>query len=173
MNANKIDMVRHDLLAQEHGVLVHATDRFHRVVSTDWVEDSDLFRMVMHPTGVGGEHEGDDPAAAAPHTHGSGAHDASGASPHMPSASGGVGEDENGNVQMGEDQEEEEGVREVCERLAGTELGEEMEVDKLCTMGKVGGGSRLFPFSFSAFCSRFPFSVQYLRQPSTERMRDA
>ncbi|ROW07071.1 hypothetical protein VPNG_06656 [Cytospora leucostoma] len=127
---------------EDHGVLAHAIDNFHAAASDGWAGiDGELWLMAQPARVEEGEAErtGDDPvAAAAPHTQGMGALAAAGEPhPQTPLASGGAEEDEDGDVQMGdgeeeeEEQEEEDGrVREVRERLAGTSLGEEMEVDE-------------------------------------------
>lgn len=84
---------------------------------------------------MGAGRTGDDPAAAVPHTQGTRAHTAEGEPhPQTPSASGGAGEVEDGDVQMDnkeEDEEDEDGrVRDVRLQLAATDLGEDMEVDE-------------------------------------------
>lgn len=80
---------------------------------------------------VGTGRAGDDPAAAVPHTQGTSAHAAAGEPhPQMPSALDGAGEDEDGDVQMDEEDSEDGRVRDVRLQLAATDLGEDMEVDE-------------------------------------------
>lgn len=95
-------------------------DAFHHVASDYWGEaDFDMWAMAQAPveegSGAGG-HGNDPAAAAAPHTLGTGAAPAAG-EPH-------IGQDEDGDVEMGEATEE-GAVEAVRLDFARTNLGEE------------------------------------------------
>lgn len=96
-------------------------DAFHHVASDYWGEaDFLLWEMVQAPVeeGSGAGGHGNDPAAAAPHTLGTGASSAAG-EPHPQTQTVLGGQDEDGDVEMGE------AVEEVRLGLARTNLGDE------------------------------------------------
>ncbi|KAL2288466.1 hypothetical protein FJTKL_03845 [Diaporthe vaccinii] len=101
------------------GVL--AVDAFHHVASDYWGEaDFLLWDMAQAPVeeGSGAGGHGNDPAAAAPHTLGTGASPAAG-EPHPQTQTVSGGQDEDGDFEMGE------AVEEVRLGLARTNLDEE------------------------------------------------
>lgn len=135
-----LTMFLHFSQTEEHGDLAHAIDVFYSVVSDDWVDaEEDLFRFARPPVVEQAREEtvqarrvGFDPAAAAPHTLGTGASSAAGEPhPQTHTALGGVQEEEENDdddIEMGEGEEGEE-VEEVRERLARTEIGEDEDVE--------------------------------------------
>lgn len=116
---------------EEHGGLAHAIDAFYSVVSDDWVDAyEELFRFARPPVVEQAREEtvqprrvGFDPAAAWPHTLGTGASSAAGEPhPQTHTALGGVqeeAENDDNDIEMGEGEE----VGEVRERLARTAIG--------------------------------------------------
>lgn len=85
--------------------------------------------MVHAPVEEGSEADGhgDDPAAAAPHTLGTGASSAAG-EPHPQTQTVSGGQDGDGDVEMGEAVEG--AVEEVRERLASFDMDEDVEMEE-------------------------------------------